>query len=243
MICVHCGAPAQDLYQKYASGTFRLKICEHCKEVVDPLAEDDVFNVGLDLMLHKIEAFRHVLFNRFSNDKVCLRRDMQKFIFIIILVECYVKSFLFAGKPHLDPKELLASNYGFPLKLFTSCAISFSAYILGASIVCLYFHRKKKELENEKEAHDWNNFFAALIVGSYGKLGYFLMTIWDYELQLRIPISVFVTTSTYRALEAYYGSKYKLFPLLSIFSAFVFRILAQAICVWAGLDFSVSVLL
>jgi len=62
--CVHCGESIEFLYKEYSKGNIRLTHCIKCNHVADDYIECEFVLVFLDLILHKIQAYRHILFNR-----------------------------------------------------------------------------------------------------------------------------------------------------------------------------------
>ena len=72
--CVECARPVPSLYTysyKQYEQTIRLTPCPSCNAIAaDPYVEFEQIIVILDLILHKKQAYRHVLFNR-KLDTVC----------------------------------------------------------------------------------------------------------------------------------------------------------------------------
>ncbi len=87
MICVECGMPVNDVYHELSGGLIRVTRCvstptipsaatphdilcldgqEYCKQVADKYVEHEFVIIFLDLILHRPQAYRHVLFNRLS---------------------------------------------------------------------------------------------------------------------------------------------------------------------------------
>ncbi|WKX94326.1 hypothetical protein Q1695_011519 [Nippostrongylus brasiliensis] len=61
--CVNCMEPAASLYQRYSEGVIRLSDCKCCGNVVDKYVEYDTMLVVIDLIVHNISAYRHLLHN------------------------------------------------------------------------------------------------------------------------------------------------------------------------------------
>ena len=62
MICIHCCAPVQELYNGQAS-SIRLTRCPNCEKICDKYIECEQPLIFLDVALQRLEAYRHVLFN------------------------------------------------------------------------------------------------------------------------------------------------------------------------------------
>ena len=64
-ICTNCTAPTPTLYKIYSTpGSVQLTSCKNCSHDVDPYIEREWLLVLMDCVLHRPEAFRHVLYNR-----------------------------------------------------------------------------------------------------------------------------------------------------------------------------------
>ncbi|CAJ0606980.1 unnamed protein product [Cylicocyclus nassatus] len=62
-VCVACMEPSSSLYQRYSEGVIRLSDCKKCGEVVDKYVEYDIMLVVIDLIIHNISAYRHLIYN------------------------------------------------------------------------------------------------------------------------------------------------------------------------------------
>ena len=64
-ICTNCTRPTSSLYKVYSTpGSIKLTTCQRCHHDVDPYIEREWLLVIIDCILHRPEAFRHVLYNR-----------------------------------------------------------------------------------------------------------------------------------------------------------------------------------
>mmetsp|Transcript_4706 Transcript_4706/g.9899 ORF Transcript_4706/g.9899 Transcript_4706/m.9899 type:complete len:325 (+) Transcript_4706:62-1036(+) len=64
-ICTNCSVPTPSLYKVYSTpGSIQLTTCKYCGHDVDPYIERELILVIIDCVLHRPEAFRHVLYNR-----------------------------------------------------------------------------------------------------------------------------------------------------------------------------------
>ena len=69
--CVQCLTPSRTLYHqlnskssKSKSSNVKLTRCRHCHHDVDPYVEQEALLIGIDLILLRYPAYRHLLFNR-----------------------------------------------------------------------------------------------------------------------------------------------------------------------------------
>ncbi|XP_054928230.1 protein ARV1 isoform X3 [Dermacentor andersoni] len=61
--CVHCGEMQQQLYRSYGPDLLKLSRCSRCNHVVDEYIEMEFSIVLIDVVLQKLEAYRHIIFN------------------------------------------------------------------------------------------------------------------------------------------------------------------------------------
>ncbi|XP_064622739.1 protein ARV1-like isoform X2 [Lineus longissimus] len=61
--CIECGKGADELYKDFSRGIIKISHCVHCGKVVDKYVEFDNVVIFLDAILHKTQAYRHILFN------------------------------------------------------------------------------------------------------------------------------------------------------------------------------------
>uniref|UniRef100_A0A0K0D5L2 Protein ARV n=1 Tax=Angiostrongylus cantonensis TaxID=6313 RepID=A0A0K0D5L2_ANGCA len=62
-MCVNCMEPSTSLYQSYSEGVIRLSNCNRCNKVVDKYVEYETVLVVIDLIIHNISAYRHLIYN------------------------------------------------------------------------------------------------------------------------------------------------------------------------------------
>lgn len=72
-VCIECGTRVSLLYIKGTDvSTIRLVRCEKCLQVVDRYIEVDETLLLLDIILHRTQAYRHLLFNRKAFSSISL---------------------------------------------------------------------------------------------------------------------------------------------------------------------------
>jgi hypothetical protein len=65
--CVHCGTfqhPGTSPLTFYSATTFNLSKCKTCSHTLDPFVEFQFSLIALELMLHRVPAFRHLISNK-----------------------------------------------------------------------------------------------------------------------------------------------------------------------------------
>ncbi|CAN0217395.1 unnamed protein product [Pylaiella littoralis] len=63
LVCVECGRPVALLFREYNKGNIRLGRCSYCRSVADKYIECEFVLIAIDLALHRVQAYRHLLFN------------------------------------------------------------------------------------------------------------------------------------------------------------------------------------
>jgi hypothetical protein len=61
--CIECGRSEPELFHSYCDGVVKVMHCDGCKQLVDKYIEFDFVVIFLDAILHKAQAYRHLLFN------------------------------------------------------------------------------------------------------------------------------------------------------------------------------------
>ena len=92
--CVECGARSHDpLYNKYGGRNIRLSLCQVCDSPMDKYLEFDPVLVTIDLILHKIEVYRHLLFNSsvFLPRARAILSNMSLVFVIMVCFDAYIK--------------------------------------------------------------------------------------------------------------------------------------------------------
>ncbi len=88
-MCVECGLSVSAVYREYTQkGNIRLEVCPHCGCVADKYAELEMQLVFIDLLLHRPQAYRHILFNR---RVVTVYREIFKFLTVVVALDRLVK--------------------------------------------------------------------------------------------------------------------------------------------------------
>lgn len=67
MICVECGKPIQHVMKIFGdvdNHNIRLTRCRYCRKSADKYVEYEYMLILIDLILHKIQVYRHIIFNR-----------------------------------------------------------------------------------------------------------------------------------------------------------------------------------
>ncbi|XP_046650305.1 protein ARV1-like isoform X1 [Daphnia pulicaria] len=71
-LCIHCGARNEALFRVFTKSALTLQTCDDCNMIIDKYVEYDFTTIFIDILLLKLSAYRHVLYN--SNTKSYLSR-------------------------------------------------------------------------------------------------------------------------------------------------------------------------
>jgi hypothetical protein len=93
--CVECLAPAPSLYRRYTThASVKLTRCQECGLDVDPYVEREAMLIAFDVILHRLAAYRHALFNRDPFAKFCPAASIGrsfKFALGLSILDAYIK--------------------------------------------------------------------------------------------------------------------------------------------------------
>eukprot|EP00741_Cyanophora_paradoxa_P002435 tig00000076_g2360.t1 len=91
VVCVECGAEVADLWS-WKFGALVLTRCKACGEVADKYLEFETVLKAFDLILHKIQIYRHLLFNVDAGSQqkpTRLQSHILRLGFICCLLDAY----------------------------------------------------------------------------------------------------------------------------------------------------------
>lgn len=94
MLCVECAHPVSRLYTYYSQNNIRATTCTNCHKFADKYIECDSVLVGIDLVLLKPQAIRHVVFNVLAPKLPAsrwVRSQTQKMMIVITLSDVYLQ--------------------------------------------------------------------------------------------------------------------------------------------------------
>ena len=73
VVCVECGAAVPCAYVVYGEGNVRLTVCTACGSVADRYVELEGVLVFIDVVLHRVPAYRHLLLKWVLGVRSCSR--------------------------------------------------------------------------------------------------------------------------------------------------------------------------
>lgn len=184
--------------------------CDCCHLFADKYVEYERILVMLDLLLHKPQVYRHMLFNinykpngDASENAALVAVTLWKMVPLYLLLDCYMRWWWLqtslerqaaaGGVPGIDGVDYpMFDRYG---TLVVVCTGEMVLYILGI-VVCVKFWLRPKNITVLELVH-------ALLMSSFAKLFVLLMMIWDYDLIFARLIDLFVLTSNVTAMRVF----------------------------------------
>lgn len=200
--CVECGCHVDHVYKEYSKGNIRLSICNKCNQTVDKYVEYENILIFIDLLLHKPQAYRHVMYNHKPS---FTKNHAWKFAFISTLLDMNMKAYLFdqhqlvyVNKEYYlqeIPSPLLLSLHLFTLSLIENISFYIMMYFL-----CHYYY---PNVNVNGRNILWNNLFSTVVVSNFGKLFTILSIIWNYHWAIIPVIGGLVYTSNVVAVRIF----------------------------------------
>jgi len=202
-ICVECGKPVPNLYTEYSKQNIQLSVCNSCNKFADQYIEHDYIIIFMDLLLHKKQVYRHLLFNKLDYIDSGIQSGIKKLAILLILFDVYIKWLKLENIPKIN----VLLHYLYILLVCTIELIIFHASV--RFMIWLLYHRKYLIIK-------YNYVTIALIISSFSKLLLILMIIWDYgEINYSWYINIIVFTSNVEALSVFLDESYfKTVPIL-----------------------------
>ena len=226
-ICVECGHDVKALYREFSKGNIRLAHCEFCGELADKYVELDAHIVFIDLVLHRVQAYRHVLYNR---QIVRVSREILKFLVVIFAFDSFDLWFRLQNRSQerlerpweeftrwLKPHP---NQWVIPSVAIVETVVYLIAVSALTQIVVSY------RLSESKKSVDLRFLVSAVIFSCFSKLGILLWMVWDAPLLHRQVISLFTLTSNVLAVRVFLRTPRWLEPTLIVLGGLLSRLIA-----------------
>ncbi|WVZ06342.1 hypothetical protein V8G54_019688 [Vigna mungo] len=166
--CIQCGCPVKTLYVQYSPGNIRLMKCENCRAVADEYIECEIMILVIDLILHKLKAYRHLLHNvinqktmKFQIFSMTLQGLLWKLAIVFLLFEAHRCLILESGKGKMGSSISFSSLVSICLKVWefpSSVIFIIELFCLSSNAVAL-----KVMTESTMSRCVWTCFFAYAI--------------------------------------------------------------------------------
>lgn len=203
-VCVQCGRRAPHLYQRFGGETnIRLSVCGECGGVVDKYVEFEPMLLVIDLILHRREAYRHVLFNR-QRLGGFLTRSVGRLVPVFVVLDAYVKwSRVHAsggGEAGGGDAVGWGGGVGLEAQLAALAALAAAEYVAYTVLVVLLLAWLVPGVA--RTAAGASQAARAVGLSSFGKMFITLAMVWEYEPGFATAIHLFVLSSNITALAA-----------------------------------------
>lgn len=192
-ICVECGESVDSLYVEFSAGNIRLTRCEQCGNVSDKYIEYEFILVAIDLILHRKQAFRHLLYNRQEFES----SSSIRFIVIgVLVVNCVLKLSLLHRTVYRNV---------FRLKPAVHLAISSiveHGVLLAAVMAGLWLTPNTRHLMTGKNNKFKRKVYVALAFPEIFKFAAVLLQIFDTDPKLLLLIGLLIISIQHKSLQS-----------------------------------------
>lgn len=180
-VCIECGLKSkQQLFRRYTGGAIQLMQCANCQEVIDKYVEFDAVILLLDVLLLRIQSYRHLIFNYDITSSL-----LWKLSVVLILCESYTK----LRRLGLGSSDAVILQVNFHTLFVLSIIETAVFYLLYYAIVWLFSSPSPKHV------------LRILVISSSSKLSALAAMIWTGDFYLWLPL-VLVLPSQYQTLRA-----------------------------------------
>ena len=206
MMCIHCCAPVQELYNGQANN-IRLTRCPKCENICDKYIEYEQPLIFLDIALQRVETHRHILFNSlaFQSSPLWLLALLAAAA-AGRTVLAFFESFVWQVNGGDGAVVAYVVNRPLPAPAFSWLICAFFKQLLWLLVrwaiqsrcalrVAAASGGRMRRLSFRQLVH-------ALSMSSYGYTIYLLMMAWDYDSRIHIVVSTFVFISNAVAVHA-----------------------------------------
>lgn len=195
-VCINCGVGSQQLFKEFAGGTIQISHCAHCGKVVDKYIEWDGVLIFLDALLHKAEAYRHLLFNSTNIHKI-----QWKLLLILLICDAYMKYDISRSETYVESTPWIfdaAMEWHFYL-VFTLALIEWLIFVASVLLFTLVMNR----FAAVNSDLSMLAVIEGLIISSFGKLLALPAMVWGqtHSPQYLLLTKVFIFTSNVTAFK------------------------------------------
>ncbi|GAA47232.1 protein ARV1, partial [Clonorchis sinensis] len=160
--CIHCCAEVPTLYTRYTDDIIKTEFCGRCGNVADKYIEFDIFIVAVDLLVLRIEAYRHLIHN--SSDKSWVRLLTLSFV-----LNSFVSWLSEQPKTNVDFANLsLYFNSDLYVHIITNFVLSLCFAFLVQIACC-----------SVKQRPPWTQSIRLLSIINFGRLLSFFVLPWN----------------------------------------------------------------
>jgi len=211
---VNCGQPVNSVIKYWGpskSGTIKLTLCHHCGKIADKYVEYELTLIVLDLILHRIGVYRHLLFNRIYDEKIPFLEPRHGIyapfikllavsLFMTILVRCNIYEV-----DHLSATKILSISF---------LSISeFFVFIAGIFFAVNFYVKR-----NGYHLIMWNYLLMGVIISFFVKPSLILALIWkSHTYHFLTLIQTLVISSNIVAIKTFTDADFFVSSLIVFF--------------------------
>jgi len=185
--------------------------CKHCNQLVDKYEEYDFVIIMIDLILHKSQVYRHLIFNRMETYDAGIDLNLIKLAVLVIFCDGYHKFARLRALPCLETGAVPVDVATTDPQMHVSSPLEFvdidMAFCVLISIVQLFLYLAgiiagaRMRFNPQVKA---NYLVMCVLASSFGKALYLLMMVWEYPPSFGGMIEWFILSSNVVALRAYF---------------------------------------
>lgn len=192
--CVECGFSVPTLYIQYSPGNIRLMKCGNCKAVADEYIECELMILVIDLILHKIRAYRHLFYNRFSRETLHNEALLWKLSMGFLILDAYQMLAVCTTQDERSLPASFASFLGLCGKVLMGV---FFGNLMFLGIILFGTRRFLNEKIGDSRC---KHILLSILVSSYFKIFVIAMMVWEFPSSVVFIIKMFVLSSNALAL-------------------------------------------
>jgi len=223
-ICVECGEAVDSLYVEFSEGNIRLMRCEQCGNVSDKYIEYELILVAIDLILHRKQAFRHLLYNRQEFES---SSSIRLIVVGVIVVNCVLKLSLLHRTVYRNVFQMKPA-----LHLVISSIVEHGV-LLAAVMTGLWLIPNTRHLMDGKNNKFKRKVYVALAVPEIFKFAAILVQIFDTDPKLLLLIGLLIVSIQHKSLQSVVNLPIVRLNLITI-AAVLLRFLVR--CLFHRLD-------
>ncbi|CAH8335188.1 unnamed protein product [Eruca vesicaria subsp. sativa] len=161
---------------------------ENCNEVADEYIKCELMIILIDLVLHKIKAYRHVLYNVFTQETIYVQHLLWKLVLAYLLLDTYRSLLLRRTNDESSvPLNSILASLEVLVNVLSANFAYVVSFVLASKIISIGASRKEILL--------------GVFISSYIKIFLFAMPVWEFPVSVIFIVDMLVLTSNAVALK------------------------------------------
>ncbi|KAL1524170.1 hypothetical protein AB1Y20_019079 [Prymnesium parvum] len=194
-VCVECGEAVSSTIQEVraSSTSIRLRRCDSCGQIADKYVEFETLLVLLDVLLHRVSAYRHLLCNCTHHSAQDSRRGaLIRGTLVLLLCEPSLKAMTaHTAARDLCPEGNLTTlemppqagaappSWAVVVHITLPIAFALVRFLVFCTVIVVVSHPLLKS-EQHRQHCTWRSIATCVLLSSLGKAFNVLPAIWDY---------------------------------------------------------------